>query len=78
MAVLEVGPTTGLSADNGVSQHVLQYMAVRDVSVDALAVALGLSHKEVLCKLAGCGEWMVDDVWRAAMVLGVDGALLVS
>ncbi|MFJ4107943.1 hypothetical protein [Oerskovia enterophila] len=78
MAVLEVGQTTGLSVDDGVSRHVQQYMAVRGVSVDTLAVALGLSFADTLCKLAGCGEWLVDDVWRAALVLGVDGALLVS
>lgn len=76
MAVLVVRQTTGLSADNGVSRHVQQYMAVRGVSVEALAVALGSSFADTLCKLAGCGEWLVDDVWRASIVLGIDGALL--
>lgn len=76
MATLVVGQATGLDANDVVSRQVQQLMAERGVSVDTLAVALGTSFTDTLCKLACCGEWTMDDVRRASLMLGVDGATL--
>lgn len=80
MTVLAVGQATGpgTEADNGVSQRMQQYMALRGVSVEALTVALGSSYVDTLCKLAGCGEWTIRDIWRASRLFGIDGVLLLS
>lgn len=76
MATLVVGQATGLDANDVVSRHVQRLMVERSVSVEALTVALGLSYADTLCKLACCGEWTVDDVRRASLMFGIDGALL--
>ncbi len=80
MTVLVVGQATGPStdADDGVSQRMHQFMALRGVSVEALTVALGSSYADTLCKLAGCGEWTIRDIGRASRLFGIDGALLLS
>lgn len=78
MATLVVGQATGLDANGVVARHVQRLMTERGVSVEALAVALGASYVGALCKLACCGEWTMDDVRRASLMFGIDGALLLS
>lgn len=67
---------TAVDVDRVVSERVLAAMAVADVSVDMLAIVLGAEFPEALCKLAGCGEWTVDDVHRVSLLLGVPGVSL--
>lgn len=70
---MAVRQATGLDANDEVLREVQRHMARRGVSADVLAVALGISVKETLCKINGCcSQWMVNDVWRASRLFGVD------
>jgi hypothetical protein len=65
-----------VDVDLAVSERVQAAMARSDVSVDMLAIVLGIEFPEALSKLAGCGEWTVNDVHRASLLLGVPGVSL--
>lgn len=65
-----------VNVDRVVSERVQAAMLAAGVSVDMLAAALVTEYPEALCKLAGCGEWSVNDVFRVSLLLGVEGASL--
>lgn len=63
----------GLDANGEVLREVQRHMVRCGVSADVLAAALGVPVREALCKIGGCcSQWMVNDVWRAARLFGVD------
>lgn len=76
MASVVTAAPASVSVDRVVSERVQAAMVAAGVSVDMLAGALGVGYPDALCKLAGCGEWTVNDVFRASLLLGVEGASL--
>lgn len=74
---MAVRHATGLDPNGEVLREVQRHMARCGLSADVLAKELGVSVKEMLCKINGCcSEWMVNDVWRASRLFGVDPATL--
>src|SRR5690606_42100614 len=62
-----------VDVDLALSERVQAAMARSDVSVDMLAIVLGIEFPEALSKLAGCGDGAANDVHRASLPLGVPG-----